>query len=89
MSCLSCTDGIYNDVARMCNVAITSGTLVHPLPSNDTYTSQSTHSDDAASTTNSDAPEDKDYLATVTIDVGNEGLCTCRRQIPCLNDIST
>ena len=84
-----CTDGIHDDIARTRNIATISGTLVHPLPSNDTYTSQFAHSDDAPSTTYSYAPKDKDHLATVTIDVGKEGLCTCRRQIPCLNDMST
>ena len=73
----------------MRNIATISDTPVNPLPSNDTYTSQSAHSDDAASTTDSDAPEDDDYLATVTIDVGKEGLCTRRTQIPCLSDMST
>ena len=89
MSRPPCTDGIHDDIARTCNIATISGTPVNPLPSDDTYTSQSAHSDDAASTTDSDAPEDDDYLATVTIDVGKEGLCTRRRQIPCLSDMST
>ena len=89
MSHPPCTDGIHDDIARTCNITTISGTLVNPLPSDDTYTSQSAHSDDAASTTDSDVPEDDDYLATVTIDVGKEGLCTRRRQIPCLNDMST
>ena len=73
----------------MCNIATISGTPVNPLPTDDTYTSQSAHSNDAASTTCSDAPEDDDCLATVTIDVGKEGLCTRRTQIPCLSDMST
>ena len=89
MSRSPCTDGIHNDIARMRNIATISSTPIHPLPSDDTYTSQFAHLDDAASTTDSDASKDKDYLATVTIDVRNEGLCTHRRQIPYLSDMST
>ena len=89
MSCPPCTDGIHDDIAQTRNIATISGMLVHPLLSNNTYTSQSAHSDDVASSTDSDAPEDDDYLATVTINVGKEGLCTRRRQISCLSDVST
>ena len=76
MSRLPCTNGIHDDIARTCNIATISGTPVHLVPSDDTYSSQFAHSNDAALTTDSDAPKDDDYLATVTIDVGKKGLCT-------------
>ena len=91
-TCISrppCTDGIHDDITCTCNIATISGSPIHPLPSNDTYTLQSAHSNDAASIIDSDAPEDEDYLATVTIDIGTKSLCTRKRQIPCLNDMST